>query len=161
MWLPWEPITFIFRAYSPYLGGCKTLHFSWFWGPRVGRYIDRNYQKLRFTLDAAPFNLDEKQRTKSTRTCAYIKHWSAIASPSSLRSDDPHDLTVAGKNGGTNQLERDDMLFGSDIWKQQEVSRNKWESRTVFKISLRGVTDKDVFISKFRDPKCLQHRSFK
>jgi len=32
--VPWEPTTFIFRGYNPYIGGLKlkTLHFSWFWG---------------------------------------------------------------------------------------------------------------------------------
>ena len=33
-YLPWEPTTFIFRGYNPYIG-VENLHFSWFWGPRV------------------------------------------------------------------------------------------------------------------------------
>ena len=33
--IPWEPTTFIFRGYNPYIGGVN-LDFSWFWGPRVG-----------------------------------------------------------------------------------------------------------------------------
>ena len=35
-YIPWEPNTFIFRGYNPYIGGWN-LHFSWFWGPRVLR----------------------------------------------------------------------------------------------------------------------------
>ena len=27
MWLPWEPITFIFRGYNPYIGGSKPSFF--------------------------------------------------------------------------------------------------------------------------------------
>jgi len=32
--IPWEPTTFIFRGYDPYIEGLN-LHFSWFWGPKV------------------------------------------------------------------------------------------------------------------------------
>ena len=38
--LPWEPKTFIFRGFSPYIGGLKNFHFSWFWGPRVYSIIN-------------------------------------------------------------------------------------------------------------------------
>jgi len=34
--IPWEPTTFIFRGYNPYVGGVKPSWISWFWGPRVG-----------------------------------------------------------------------------------------------------------------------------
>ncbi len=33
--LPWEPTTFIFRGYSPYILGVQNLHVSWFWGLMV------------------------------------------------------------------------------------------------------------------------------
>ena len=33
-WVPWEPKTFIFRGYNPYIGGWKPSFFM-VWGPRV------------------------------------------------------------------------------------------------------------------------------
>ena len=41
-WVPWEPKTFIFRGYNPYIGGLKPS-FSWFWGPRVHGIISMNH----------------------------------------------------------------------------------------------------------------------